>query len=200
MIPVTPVGQRRYAGAAVLTVEALILGSPADGFASGLKKGSSIGVQGSVLLSRPPPGRIRAGRSQAWRGRGTGSPPVPPHQGSAITSASCIHRGLSHPADPYLDRVCVIVPATVSRASSAASGWCHPVRTGVGVRPLASEPGSSRRAFFPHSHLQLLCADHSSGGCARQLINRPRAGTGCGPVRRAIVGRTVEGRDLVNGW
>jgi hypothetical protein len=115
-------------------------------------------VQGSVPLSRPRPGLTQAGRSQAWRGRGTGSPPVPPRQGSAITSASCIHRGLSHPADPYLDRVCSIVPVTVSRASSAASGRCHPVRTGVGVRPLASEPCSDRRAFSPHPHLLAIDA------------------------------------------
>jgi hypothetical protein len=154
VVAIASVRQRRYGCAAILTVEALILGSPADGSASGLKKRSSIGVQGSVSLLRPRPGLCYpAGRSQAWRGRGTDSPPVPPRQGSAITSASCIHRGLSHPADPYLDRVCSTVPVTVSRASSAASGRCHPVRTGVGVRPLASEPESERCVRCLHSHL-----------------------------------------------
>lgn len=84
-----------------------------------------------VLAGRP---RSASGRSQAWRGRGTGSPPVPPPQGPAITSASCF-TGASQPPDPDLDRVWMTVPVTVSRASSAASGRCRPALTGVGAVP-----------------------------------------------------------------
>ena len=46
-----------------------------------------------------------------------------------------LHRGVSQPPDPDLDRVWVIVPVTVSRASSAASGRCRPALTGVGAVP-----------------------------------------------------------------
>ena len=74
-------------------------------------------------------------RLPGWCGRGTGSPPVPPRQGSAITSASNFHRGMSHPPDPNHDRGCLIVPVTVSRASSAASGRCRPAVTGIGAVP-----------------------------------------------------------------
>lgn len=48
-----------------------------------------------------------------------------------------LHRGLSQPPDPDLDRVWLIVPVTVSRASSAASGRCRPALTGVGAVPCA---------------------------------------------------------------
>jgi len=46
-----------------------------------------------------------------------------------------LHRGVSQPPDPDLDRVWAIVPVTVSRASSAASGRCRPALTGVGAVP-----------------------------------------------------------------
>ena len=46
-----------------------------------------------------------------------------------------LHWGMSHPADPNHDRVCLIAPVTVSRASSAASGRCHPALTGEGAVP-----------------------------------------------------------------
>ena len=48
-----------------------------------------------------------------------------------------LHRGVSQPPDPDLDRVWVIVPVTVSRASSAASGRCRPAFTSVGAVPCA---------------------------------------------------------------
>jgi hypothetical protein len=89
VVPVTAVGQRRDIRAAILASEALILGGPADGSASGIEEGifnRSAGFR-SVLAAAarelPPPPRL-----PGLRGRGTGSPPVPPHQGSAITSAS----------------------------------------------------------------------------------------------------------------
>jgi hypothetical protein len=46
-----------------------------------------------------------------------------------------LHRGHLIPADPNHDRVCLIAPVTVGRASSAASGRCHPALTGVGAVP-----------------------------------------------------------------
>ena len=55
-----------------------------------------------------------------------------------------LHWGMSHPADPNHDRVCLIAPVTVGRASSAASGRCHPARTGDGV-----VPWSQSRAIAP---------------------------------------------------
>jgi hypothetical protein len=51
-----------------------------------------------------------------------------------------LHRGVSQRADPDHDRVCVVVPVTVSRASSAASGRCHPALTGIGVVPWRHSP------------------------------------------------------------
>jgi hypothetical protein len=56
-----------------------------------------------------------------------------------------LHRGSSQPPDPDHDRVCVIVPVTVSRASPAASGRCHPARTGVGAVPWDQSQQAARR-------------------------------------------------------
>jgi hypothetical protein len=84
MIAITPVGQRRNVGTAVLTVEALILGSPADGSASGLKKGSSIGVQGSVLLSRPRPARVGQAVPRLGAGEGPIHRPFPLIRGQRL--------------------------------------------------------------------------------------------------------------------
>ena len=92
------------------------------------------GVQGSVRSRRPYALGVRAAPRL-----GAGEGPVhrrSPPQGPAITSASCF-TGASQPPDPDLDRVWVIVPVTVSRASSAASGRCRPALTGVGAAPCA---------------------------------------------------------------
>jgi hypothetical protein len=58
-----------------------------------------------------------------------------PSSGAGDYFRFLLHRGVSQPPDPDLDRVWVIVPVTVSRASSAASGRCRPTLTGVGAVP-----------------------------------------------------------------
>ena len=132
MIAVTAVGQRHHFSTAVLADKALILGSPADGSASRLKKRSSTGAQGSVSLSH---GQMCWPLLPGSGGRWTDSPPVSPHQGSAITSASSFTGTSLIPRIRYHDRVYVIAPVTVGQASPAASGRCHPALTGVGAVP-----------------------------------------------------------------
>lgn len=133
MIAIAPVGQRRNVSTAVLTVEALILGSPADGSASGLKKGSSIGVQGSVLLSRPRPARLGQAAPRLGAGdgpihrpfpliRGQRLLPLPAFTGAYLIPGSVPRPGLPHcpghcqPSIPQLPAVGVI-PSALASAS-----------------------------------------------------------------------------------
>jgi hypothetical protein len=80
-----------------------------------------------------------------------------------------LHRGVSQPPDPDLDRVWAIVPVTVSRASSAASGRCRPALTGVGAVPC----DQSRAVTASYSRRITLLrpggivADHSTRGPAK---------------------------------
>jgi hypothetical protein len=110
------------------------------------------GVQGSVrsrrpsaLGVRPLPGSARA------RDRFTARSPS---SGVGDYFRFLLHRGVSQPPDPDLDRVWAIVPVTVSRASSAASGRCRPALTGVGAVPCDQSravTASCRRRITPPS-------------------------------------------------
>jgi hypothetical protein len=98
-----------------------------------------------------------------------------------------LHRGVSQPPDPNLDRIWVIVPVTVSRASSAASGRCHPALTGVGAVPcgqnrLVTASCSSRITLLrPRG----VVADHSMPGWARTTRLSERQGRlACGSTNR----------------
>jgi hypothetical protein len=91
------------------------------------------GVQGSVRSRWPSALGVRTA-PRLGAGEGPVHRPAP-SSGAGDYFRFLLHRGLSQPPDPDLDRVWAIVPVTVSRASSAASGRCHPALTGVGAVP-----------------------------------------------------------------
>jgi hypothetical protein len=109
------------------------------------------GVQGSVRSRCPSARGVRAA-PRLGAGEGPVHRPTP-SSGAGDYFRFLLHRGVSQPPDPDLDRVWVIVPVTVSRASSAASGRCRPALTGVGVVPCdqsrAAAAALSRRIIPP---------------------------------------------------
>jgi hypothetical protein len=158
------------------------------------------GVQGSVcsrcssaLGVRAAP-RLGAGEGPVHR--------LVPSSGSAITSASCFTEASLSRRIRTSTGFRWIVPVTVSRASSAASGRCHPVLTGVGAVPCdqsAAVPVLHGRRISPPSYRHFRRSQHTGFGEATglpppngQVDSRPAPATG--PGREAIGRSGVRGQ------